>query len=134
MKNRKQENLVLALIVLVVMGIFAFAIHVRPTADQVAMVKATDISCGVTLDIEKNLYEKLGVVTVDVNSNLGEVTVGYDSKIIQPNVIASAIAKMGCEVTDVAVFDIDRFKAMTGKRPGTNPASVGCGGACGVRK
>jgi copper chaperone CopZ len=134
MKNRKPENSVLALAVLVVLGSFAFAIHGRPTADQVTVVKATGINCGVIIDIEKSLFAKQGVVAVDVNPDEGKVIVGYDSKIIQPNEIASVITEMGYEIFAMKTSDIDSLKAVAGKGPDANTASVGCGGFCAVRR
>ena len=134
MKNRKLENMVLALTVFLVLGVFAFAIHVRPTADQVAVVKATGINCGVIVDIEKSLYAKQGVVTVEVNPNDGKVIVGYDSKTIQPQAIAAVIAKMGYGLTVLETLEVEKFRGITGMGPDANTSSVGCGGLCGTRK
>lgn len=134
MKNRKLENMVLALTVFLVLGIFAFAIQVRPTADQVAMVKATGINCGVMVEIEKSLYAKQGVVTVEVIANDGKVIVGYESKTIQPQAIAAVIAKMGYEITAMETLEVEKFRVITGMGPDANTSSVGCGGLCGVRK
>ncbi|MHB8811145.1 MAG: heavy-metal-associated domain-containing protein [Desulfobulbaceae bacterium] len=134
MKNRKLENMILALTVFLVLEIFAFAIHVRPTADQVAVVKATGINFGVIADIEESLYAKQGVVTVEVNPDEGWVIVGYDSKSVQLTEIASIIAKTGYEITFVETFGVEKFRAINGMSPETNASSVGCGGACGFRK
>ena len=134
MKNRKLENMVLALTVFLVLGMFAFAIHVRPTADQVAVVKATGINCGVIAEIEKRLYAKQGVVTVEVSPNDGKVIVGYDSKTVQPQAIAAVIAEMGCEITILELLEVEKFRATSGVGPDANASSVGCGGLCGTRK
>lgn len=134
MKNRKLENMVLALTVFLVLVVFAFAIQVRPTADQVAVVKATGINCGVIVEIEKGLYAKQGVVTVAVVPDDGKVIVGYDSKTIQPQAIAAVIAKMGYEITVLETLAVEKFRVITGMGQDANTSSVSCGGLCGARK
>lgn len=134
MNRRTIENMILVVVVLVVLGVFALAIHGRPIVDQVVVVRAADINCGVIVDIEQRLYANQGVVTVEVNPNDGRVIVGYDSKAILPQTIVSLIASMGYDIHTAETFDVDRFKAMTGRDPAATPVSIGCGGACGVRK
>jgi copper chaperone CopZ len=99
------------------------------------VVRVEGINCGgAVADIEKALQAKKGVAAVEVNTYDGRVVVGYDSKTIQSEAIASSIAGLGYAVYSAEALSLDRFRAMTGREPGAAPGSVGCGGACGVRK
>lgn len=131
--EKRTENIILALVVVAVMGAFAFAIQSRPIADQVVVMAVSGINCGVISDIETNLYAQKGVAAVAVNPNEGNVTIGYDSAIIQSNSIAATMMRLGYEIQALKQFDIDTFNMTQGSVTGTKLAVVGCGGACGVK-
>lgn len=131
MKKENAFNFILALAIVLLLGAVAFSVRIRPTSDWVAVVKAEGIgSSSSVAHLERALQSQKGVAAVEINNYEGWVVVGYDSKVLELERIASAIAEMGYAVRAAEAVSIDRFRAMTGRVPGTEFGSAGCGGVC----
>ncbi|KAF0221229.1 MAG: heavy metal transport/detoxification [Geobacteraceae bacterium] len=135
MKKGKIINIVLVIAVVALLTAFAFSVRIKPTADNVAVLKTAGMTCGSCAnDIEKALQAKRGVAAVEVDVDGGWVVVGFDSKKTELDVIASTVAGLGYRNRVAELLSVERFRAITGRDPGTKVKSMGCGGGCGNRK
>ena len=128
-------NIVLVLTAIALLVVFAFSVRIKPTADYVAVLRTAGITCGSCgSKIEKALQAKEGVASVEVDAYGGWVIVGYDSKKVKPEVIASTVSGLGYWSNVAELLRVERFRAITGRDPGAKMKSIGCGGGCGNRK
>ena len=135
MKKGTIINSVLVVAALTLLGIFAFAVRVKPSADNVAVLRTTGMTCGgCSNDITKALQAKSGVAAVEVDVKGGWVIVGYDSKKIVPDAISATIAGLGYWNRVAESLSVDQFRKITGREPGAAARQSGCGGGCGVGK
>jgi copper chaperone CopZ len=135
MEKGKIVNIVLVLTAIALLGVFAFSVRIKPTADNVAVLITSGMTCGSCAgNIEKALQAKEGVASVDVDVDGGWVIVGYDSKKVKPEVITSAVTGLGYRSKVAELLSVERFRAITGGDPGAKIKSIGCGGGCGNRK
>ncbi len=130
MKNRNIVNAGLVVAVFVLLGFFAFCVRIRSTADFVAVLKTTGITCGkCSAAIEKALQAGKGVASVEVDSAGGRVVVGYDSKKARPEELAAVITREGYDSAVLQVLSAERYRAVTGRsipRQGAQSGSCGC--------
>jgi len=133
MKKGNIINIVLVTTVVALLVVFAFSVRIRPAADNVAVLITAGMTCGSCAGkIEKALQAKKGVASVEVDVDRGWVIVGYDSKKVKPEVIASALSALGYRSKVAEFLSVERFRKITGRNPGEGVAGkTGCGG-CGV--
>jgi copper chaperone CopZ len=133
MKKGNLINIVLVSAVIVLLGLFAFSVRVRPTADNVAVLRTSGMtSSGCSATIEKVLQGKRGVASVEVDVTAGRVIVGFDSKKTKPEDLAATVTAEGYGSSVERLLSVEQFRAMTGRNPGQGQATkVGCG--CGPR-
>ncbi len=125
------NNMVLLVIVIAMLTALAFFVKVTATADTVAVISTGGMTCSSCADdIAKALQAKTGVASVEVDVNGGLVVVGYDSKMIKPEVIAYTVAGMGYVNRIAELLSVERFRALTGRDPGAAAKTTGCGGRC----
>lgn len=136
MEKGKIINIVLVIAVVALLAVFAFSVRIKPTADNVAALKTAGMTCGgCANDIEKALQAKRGVASVEVDVDGGWVVVGYDSKKIKPEVLASTVSGLGYRSRVAELLSVEQFRKITGRNPGERMTrKTGCGGGCGARK
>ncbi|HEY6009494.1 MAG TPA: heavy metal-associated domain-containing protein [Geobacteraceae bacterium] len=132
MKKGKIINIILVTAVVALLGVLAFAVRIKPTADNVAVLRTAGMTCGgCSTTIEKTLEAKRGVASVEVDVEGGWVIVGYDSKKIKPEVLASTVTGAGYGSRVAELLSVEQFRALTGRNPGEGMARKnGCGGGC----
>ena len=127
MKKGRIINVVLVAAVLALLGVFALSVRIRPTADSVAVLRTTGMTCGgCSANIEKVLQSKKGVASVEVDVAGGWVVVGYDSKKIKPEALAATVTGAGYGSRVEKLLSMEQFRAMTGRSPG-GTMETGCG-------
>lgn len=136
MAKGKIINIVLVLATIALLGVFASSVRFKPTADNVALLRTAGMTCGgCSSNIEKALQSKKGVASVEVDVDGGWVVVGYDSKKIKPEVLASTVTGAGYWSRVAELLSVDQFRALTGRNPGEGVTrKAGCGGGCGIGK
>lgn len=140
--NRKIISTILLVLGAVVMlVVLAFQVSVGATADSVAILKTTGMTCGSCAGkIATALKAVPGVAVTEVDVNDGWVVVGYETKTIQPDQLAQKVKEAGYYSTVYDVVTPERFKQITGRDIGQKAASSGgCGGCgkgggCGTKK
>jgi copper chaperone CopZ len=129
--------LVLAAVTLLV--VLAFRVGTGATADSVAVLKTTDMTCGnCSSKITKALQSLKGIAVTEVDVNGGWVIVGYDTKTVKPELLAEKVKGAGFGSTVHLVLTPEQFKQLTGRDIGAKaaPTSGCCGksGGCGSNK
>jgi copper chaperone CopZ len=112
------------------------AMHVRigATADSIAILKTTGMTCGsCSSRITAALEAQNGVAVTEVDVEGGWVVVGYDTKTVKPEALAEKINLAGFVSNVHQVLTPEQFKKITGRDIGKNASpSGGCGG-CGTK-
>lgn len=113
----------------------AFRVSIGATADSVAVLKTTGMTCGSCASkITESLKGVSGVAATEVDVSNGWVIVGYDTKIVRPEKLAEKVKETGYYSMVSEVITPERFKRITGRNIGQKVApSGGCGG-CGSGK
>ncbi|HEX8960531.1 MAG TPA: heavy-metal-associated domain-containing protein, partial [Geobacteraceae bacterium] len=110
---------------------FAFSVKIRSTADAVAVLGTTGITCGDCSNaIEKALQARRGVASVEVDVQGRRVTVGYDSKETRPEDLMVALTGVGHLSRIEKVLTVEQYRSLTGRYPGGETKGTGCG--CGA--
>lgn len=139
MKNRT-INTAIILSAVILMSVLAFYVKIGATADSVAVLKTTGMTCGSCSNkISKTLETVKGVAVSEVDVEGGWVIVGYDTKIVQPEALAGKVKDAGFGSNVYQVLTPEQFKQITGRDIGTKAASASgcCGGkrgGCGSNK
>ena len=134
MNTKKISTSLLVIVAISVLVVFAFRVRVGATADSVAVLKTTGMTCGsCSSKITKALEELKGVAVTEVDVEGGWVIVGYDTKIVKPEVLAEKVNAAGFGTNVHQVLTPEQFKQITGRDIGKKAAlSGGCGG-CGTK-
>lgn len=113
----------------------AFRVSIGATADSVAVLRTTGMTCGSCASKISDALKKVpGVVVTEVDVENGWVIVGYDTKAVQPVKLAERVRETGYYSMVSEVITPERFKQITGRNIGQQAApSGGCGG-CGSGK
>ncbi|OGU07762.1 MAG: heavy metal transporter [Geobacteraceae bacterium GWC2_58_44] len=128
---------ILVIAAVTVLVVFAFRVRIGATADSVAVLKTTGMTCGsCSSRITKALESVKGVAVTEVDVNGGWVIVGYDQKAVKPERLAERVAGTGFSSKVSEVLTPEQFRQITGRNVGQNaaPSSGGCGGGCGANK
>jgi len=115
----------------------AFRVSIGATADSIAVLRTTGMTCGSCASkISKALESVKGVALSEVDVSGGWVIVGYDTKTVKPETLVEMVRSTGyySQVTDVVTPE--EFKKITGRNVGQNATpKKGCcggnGGGCG---
>lgn len=137
MKN-KILNTALILAAVVVLVVFACYVRVGATADSVAVMRTTGMTCSSCVKkITTVLQAEKGVAATEVDLAGGYVIAGYDSKQVAPERLAQAVQSTGFSSKVVEVLTPAQFKAVAGRDLGAL-AQGGCGGCgsggCGMKQ
>jgi mercuric ion binding protein len=129
MKNRI-INVMIIVTVVTLLLVLAFHVRIGATADSVAVLKTTGMTCGsCSTKITRALEGVKGVAVTEVDVAGGWVVVGYDTKTVKPEVLAEKVSGAGFVSNVHQVLTPEQFKKLTGRDIGkiTSP-SGGCGG------
>ena len=139
MKNRIL-NVVILVSAVTLLSVLAFYVRVGVTADSVAVLKTTGMTCGsCSSKITKALESLKGVAVTEVDVEGGWVVVGYDTKSVKPDALAAQVNSTGFGSNVHMVLTPEQFRQITGRDLGAKATkSSGCcggkGGRCGSDK
>jgi periplasmic mercuric ion binding protein len=120
------------LLATVVVLLVVLAFHVKPaaTADSVAVLKTSGMTCGSCASKINNALGMMNGVTVtEVDVDGGWVMVGYEKKSVRPETLVERVNKAGFASTVQAVLTPEQFKQITGHVIGQSMTSSS--GCCG---
>jgi periplasmic mercuric ion binding protein len=138
MKN-KVVSVIMVVASVTLLSVLAFYVRVGVTADSVAVLQTTGMTCGSCSDkISKSLESLKGVAVTEVDLNGGLVIVSYDTKNIKPENLAEKVSGAGYKSSVYAVLTPEQFRQAAGRNVGEKGGqSGGCcggkGGGCGMR-
>jgi copper chaperone CopZ len=135
MKN-KFLNAALILLAAVFLSVLAFHVRIGATADSVAVLKTSGMTCGsCSSRISKALETLKGVAVTEVDVAGGWVIVGYDTKVVKPESLAEKVKQAGFGSTVHVVMTPEQFKQVAGRNPGEQAAAAsGCCGGCNTKR
>jgi mercuric ion binding protein len=138
---KKITTSLIVIMVLTVLVVLALRVRVGATADSVAVLKTTGMTCGsCSSKISKALDTLQGVAVTEVDIEGGWVVVGYDTKSVKPEFLAEKVNGAGFGSNVHVVLTPEQFKQITGREIGKKASpSGGCGGCgtnggCGSKK
>jgi copper chaperone CopZ len=139
--NKKRISTALLVIAAVTfLSVLAFKVNIGASADSIAVLKTTGMTCGsCSSKISKALESLKGVAVTEVDVEGGWVVVGYDTKSVKPDALAAQVASTGFGSNVHMVLTPEQFKQLTGRDIGakSTPSSGCCGGkggGCGSNK
>jgi periplasmic mercuric ion binding protein len=133
MRNRI-VNVVIIVAVVTLLSVLALYARVGATADSIAVIKTTGMTCGsCSSKITKALESLKGVAVTEVDVDGGWVLVGYDTKAVKPEVLAEKINAVGFGSNVHQVLTPDQFKQITGRDIGKKASTSGGCGGCGTK-
>jgi len=118
----------------------ALCVHVGATADSVAVLKTSGMTCGSCANrITRALETVQGVAASEVDLEGGWVLVGYDTKIVKPEALVEKVNQAGFSSNLHQVLTAEQFKQSNGRFLGQKSESgSGCcggkGAGCGSGK
>jgi len=140
MKN-KIFNVIIFVAAVTLLSVLALYVKVGVTADSVAVLKTTGMTCGsCSSKITRALETLKGVAVTEVDIEGGWVVVGYDTKAVKPEVLVGKVNGAGFGSNVHVVLTPEQFKQITGRDIGKKASpSGGCGGCgtsggCGTKK
>lgn len=138
MKN-KAINGAIVVGVLTLLSVLAFYVRVGATANSVAVLQTTGMTCGsCSTKITEALEREKGVAVTEVDVAGGWVIVGYDTKSVKPEALARKVSETGYGSNLYAVLSPEEFKRIAGREIGKSASSSqgccsgtkgGCGGS-----
>ena len=127
-------NGIVIIITAVILVTLAFHVKTGSTADSIAVLKTTGMTCeSCSSRISAALETQKGVAVTKVDVEHGWVVVGYDTKAVKPEVLAEKVTGAGFNSKVHLVLTPEQFKRTTGRYLGKNdkPDSGCCGGKSG---
>jgi mercuric ion binding protein len=137
MNVKKISTSFLVIAAITILVVFAFRVRLAVTADSVAVLKTTGMTCGsCSSKITRALESAKGVAVTEVDVNGGWVIVGYDMEAVKPEALAARVTSAGFASMVSEVLTPEQFRQITGRNVGQNAAATsgGCGGGCGANK
>lgn len=137
MSAQKISTSVLVIAAVTILVVFAFRVRSGVTADSVAVMQTTGMTCGsCSSRITKALETVKGVAFSEVDVNGGWVIVSYDTKVVKPETLVERVTGIGFSSQLSEVLTPEQFRKITGRNVGQNaaPSLGGCGGGCGANK
>lgn len=140
MTAKKICTTLLVVAVVAMLALLAMRVRVGATADSVAVLRTSGMTCSSCSEkITRSLESVKGVAVTEVDVNGGWVIVGYDTKVVRPEALAEKVSTAGFGSSLYTVVTPEQFKQVTGRNIGQNVASsAGCcgkkGGGCGANK
>ncbi len=133
MNTKKLTTSLLIIVSVTLLVVLAFHVRTGVTADSVAVLKTTGMTCGSCASkISKALETQKGVAVTEVDVNGGWVIVGYDTKVVHPETLAEKVRSSGYDSNVYGVVTPEEFKQITGRDIGRKGSSSGGCGGCGT--
>lgn len=138
MRNKILNSAVI-LVAVTLLSVLAFYVRNGVTADSVAVLKTTGMTCGsCSSKITGALGSLKGVAATEVDVNGGWVIVGYDTAVLKPEALAAKVTGEGFQSTVHQVLTPEQFRQIAGRSIGQkNSAGSGCcggSGGCGMNR
>lgn len=134
MNAKRLSTLLLFFAAITILVVLAFRIRVGATADSVAVLRTTGMTCGsCSSKITKTLETLKGVAVTEVDVEGGWVVVGYDTKTVKPEALAEKVNSAGFGSSVHRVLTPEQFKQITGRDVGKDASSSGGCGGCGTK-
>lgn len=139
MTFKKISTSLLIVAVVTLLLLLAFKVRVGTTADSIAVLKTSGMTCSsCSSKISKALEREKGVSVTEVDVAGGWVIIGYDTKVVKPEKLAQTVSETGFGSNVYTVLTPAEFKRIVGRDLG-GKASSGCGncgksGGCGTQK
>jgi periplasmic mercuric ion binding protein len=134
MNAKRISTSLLAIATLTMLVVLAFHVRVGATADSVAVLRTTGMTCGsCSSKISKALEALRGVAVTEVDVEGGWVVVGYDTKVIRPELLAEKVRGAGFASKVHLVLTPGQFRQIVGRDIGKSASSSGGCGGCGSK-
>lgn len=131
MKNRIVNSCLVGAVV-VILIVFAVYVRIGATADAVAVIKTSGMTCGMCVSkVTKALESQRGVASAEVDLERGLVIAGYDSKQVAPEKLVQRTTEAGFDSKLQSVLTPEQFRKAAGREIGQRPVSSGCCGSKG---
>lgn len=136
MNAKKLSTSCLVVAAITVLMVFAFSVRIGSTADAVAVLKTTGMTCdSCSSKVTTALESVKGVAVTEVDVAGGLVIVGYDTKTVKPESLAEKVSGTGFNSKVSEVLTLEQFSQRTGRKLGQHAgSSSGCcggeGGGC----
>jgi copper chaperone CopZ len=115
--------------VVVLLASLAFSVRIGATADSVAVLHTTGMTCGSCAStITETLQKVKGVAVAEVDVTGGWVLVGYEAKAVSPELLAAKVSGSGFKSDVQKVLTPAQFKQITGRDLGGKATVSGCCG------
>ncbi len=124
----------LSITVVTLLVVLAFRVRIGATADSVAVLKTTGMTCSsCSSKITKALESLKGVAVTEVDVEGGWVVVSYDTKAVKPESLAAKVNDTGFVSNVHVVLTPEQFKQVTGRDIGKKASTSGGCGGCGSK-
>ena len=136
----KLVNGMIIVTVAVLLTVLAFRVKTGVSADSVAILKTSGMTCGSCSKlISSGLETVKGVAVTEVDVEGGWVVVGYNTKDVMPDTLVEKVRESGFSSAVYALLTPEQFKQTTGREIGkAAEQGSGCcggkGGGCGPGK
>ncbi len=131
-------NLTIVILTVCLLAVLAFRVQTGTTADSVAVLKTSGMTCGACADtITSSLKGIHGVAASEVDVENGYVVIGYDTAKTTPAALAETVHGAGYASSVARVMPPDEFRRLVGRNVGEKESQgQGCcgSGACGMKK
>ena len=140
LSKRSLANSIIIVTAVIVLVVLALRVKPGVSADSVAVLKTSGMTCGSCSKlISSGLETVKGVAVTEVDLEGGWVIVGYNTKAVTPDALAESVRKSGFSSAVYAVLTPEQFKQTTGREIGKAAAAgAGCcggkGGGCNPGK
>lgn len=140
MSNKKLCTSLLVIAAVTLLLVLAFHVRTGVTADSIAILQTTGMTCGsCSTEITKAIEREKGVAVTEVDVAGGWVVIGYDTKTVKPEALAQKVSQAGFSSNLYAILTPEEFKRIAGREVGksASDAKSCCGannGGCGGNK
>ena len=131
-------NLTIVSATVCLLAVLAFRVQTGNTADSVAVLKTSGMTCGGCADtITSALKKQSGVAVAEVDVANGLVVVGYDTKKVTPTDLEQTVSGSGYASSVARVMPPEEFRRLAGRNVGQEAGrGQGCcgGSTCGMKQ
>lgn len=132
MRTKNISTALLVATVVTLLVALAFRVRVGATAEAIAVLQTTGMTCDrCSSTITSALERERGVAVTAVDVAKGWVMVGYDPKTIKPNTLVTKVTEAGFGCKVYAVLTPEQFKHATGKEISKIASAAKRCGGCG---
>lgn len=127
-------NSIISTVAVVFLITLAFHVHAGATADSIAVLRTSGMTCGsCSSKITAVLEAQKGVAVTEIDVEDGWVVVGYDKQTVKPEELAQRVTETGFTSSVHLLLTPEQFKQTTGRYLGkkAEPGSGCCGGKAG---